>query len=138
MTRSSELSQRILSELEEPFEDNVFALLNSVGDGSGEQKELSGFIAALGWLVESDLVIAGLQRFIGNDRLLYDKQQSAILIGDLERWFRFDDAEGFWTLREGDIKTEKKPFIRLTELGLEEAGRVLDQRGYRWWDRDAR
>jgi len=48
-------------------------------------------------------------------------------------WFRFDTATVRWTLKMGDIKKSRIPAIRVTPKGTEEAIKVLERRGYRWW-----
>ena len=59
----TEMEQRVLSELEEFWEENVFAMLNTIIEPAGDAREVALLQQALRGLVERDYVVMGLQGF---------------------------------------------------------------------------
>jgi hypothetical protein len=129
----TEMEQRVLSELEEFWEENVFAMLNTVIEPAGDNSEVRLLQQALKGLVERDHVIMGFESFHPPNPETLSKQASLELISSLREWFKFDLEDPHWTLRKGDIKKDRMPMIYSTASGREKAFEILDQRGYQWW-----
>jgi hypothetical protein len=133
MNELTEMKQRVLSELEEFWEENVFAMLNTVIEPAGARSEVELLQQALKGLVEHDYIIMGFENFHPRNPERLSKQASLELIARLQDWFRFDLEDPHWTLRKGDIKKDRMPMIYSTASGREKAFEILDQRGYQWW-----
>ena len=133
MLNLSELGQRILAELEEFREENIFAMLNTVLDPAGMSQEINDLEHALFELAATGLVVMGYERRAFNDHLRLDKSLSLELISSMAAWFRFDASRSCWTIRTGDLRRTDLPMIFLTETGLLEANSILDEKGYQWW-----
>lgn len=133
MTDLTEIEQRVLAELEEAWEQNVFAMLNAIIDPTGDAREVVQLEDALRNLVERDYVVMGLEGFAPRNPEELSKPASLELISGLNDWFRFDPADPHWTLSRGDIKRERIPVIYLIAAGQEKAVQILTQRGYQWW-----
>jgi hypothetical protein len=133
MTDLTEMEQRVLAELEELWEENVFAMLNTIVDPTGDAHEVALLQRALQGLVERDYVTMGLEGFAPRNPEELGKSASLELLAGLDKWFRFDVADPHWTLRRGDIKKERIPVIYMTEAGRQKASEILTQRGYQWW-----
>lgn len=129
----TEMEQRVLSELEEFWEENVFAMLNTIIEPAGDAREVASLQQALRGLVERDYVVMGLQGFSPREQEKLERRTSLDLISDLGNWFRFDLVDADWTLSKGDIKKERIPAIYSTAAGRQKAIEILEQRGYQWW-----
>jgi hypothetical protein len=86
----TEMEQRVLSELEEFWEENVFAMLNTIIEPAGDAREVALLQQALRGLVERDYVVMGLQGFSPREQEKLERRTSLDLISDLGNWFRFD------------------------------------------------
>jgi hypothetical protein len=128
-----EWQQRILAELEERQEDNVFALLNTIETPRDDFAQLCGFKSALEQLIPAGTVLLGMEGFVPRNAQELDVSASLELLATLEKWFRFDETRSLWTLREGDLKTARIPFVFLTDDGLAKSREILEKRGYQWW-----
>jgi hypothetical protein len=135
MTELTEMEQRILAELEELWEENVFAILNTIIDPAGDAQEVVLLQQALKGLVERDYVAVGYEGFAPRAPEKLGKDASLILVSNLEDWFRFDAASSYWTLSRGDIKEERIPVIFSTTEARKKADQILSERGYQWWRR---
>ena len=133
MADLTEMEQRIVAELEEAWEQNVFSMLNTIVDPTGEAQEVASLQQALQRLVERDYVAIGLEGVARRNQEELEKSASLELISKLGDWFRFDSADPHWTLSKGDIKTERIPVIYLIAAGQQKAVEILTERGYRWW-----
>jgi hypothetical protein len=133
MTHLTEMEQRVLAELEEFWEENVFAMLNTIIDPTGDAQEPAFIQAALRGLVERDYVIMGFEGFVPSNPEKLGKEASLELVSNLNSWFKFDLAKPNWTLSKGDIKKERIPMIYSTVAGRQKAVEILTQRGYQWW-----
>jgi hypothetical protein len=132
-TDMTEMEQRVLAELEESWEQNVFAMLNTIIQPAGDDQEVAAFQQSLVGLVERDYIVIGLQVFYPREVEKFDKTASRELLAGLGDWFKFDAADSDWTLARGDIKKERIPIIFSTASGRQKADEILRQRGYRWW-----
>jgi hypothetical protein len=129
----TEMEQRVLAELEECGEQNIFAMLNTIIDPTGDAPEVTLLQQALQGLVERDYVTMGLEGFAPRNPEELGKAASLELLSCLGSWFRFDAADPHWTLSKGDIKKERIPAIYSTDAGHQKAVEILTQRGYQWW-----
>lgn len=136
MTMSSELLKiRLLATLEEPGEQNIYALLNTVLPGDGTPSALEAYAAALAGLLNSGHLELGLEDFYPRNAKLLPRDAGLELIARLPELFRFDGAASKWNVAAGEIHKQTIPFAKLTELGIIEARRILDDAGFKWWDR---
>jgi hypothetical protein len=133
MSDLTEMQQRIVAELEEAWEQNVFSMLNTIIDPTGDAREVSSFQQALQGLIERDHVIMGLEGVARRSQEELGKSASLELISNLGDWFRFDTADSHWTLSKGDFRKERIPMIYLSSAGQQKAVAILTQRGYQWW-----
>ncbi len=133
MTDLTEMEQRVLAELEEFWEENVFAMLNTIIDPTGDAHEVVLLQQALQDLVGRDDIIMGLEGFAPRNPEELGKSASLELLSSLGDWFRFDAADPHWTLSKGDIKKERVPVIYSTVAGRKKAVEILRRRGYQWW-----
>lgn len=133
MSQLDEVSLRILAELEEAGEENIFSMLNTIIEPKGVDTEVVAFKQALGILLTEGLVTLGLGT--SGSRTIEPKslQESQSLIADLNSWFRFDMSRRLWTLGQGDLREATIPEIRLTKAGRARSEKVLGERGYQWW-----
>ena len=127
-----ELGERILAVLDELGEDNVFALLNTIGSRTENKQELAAFKAAVLWLVQQSMVGLFMYKLASRARVL-DSEETSNLIYGLVDWFKFDPKENLWTVAEGDLRTSELPSLSITDQGLEASGVLLNKRGYNWW-----
>jgi hypothetical protein len=132
----TEMAQRVLSELEEIWDQNVFSMLNTVIAPNGDTAQLAEFRAALTALVERDYVLMGYEGFIPRSPEQLSKEESLEMIASLPEWFIFDEAERLWSLGKGSYNTVRYPAIHSTEGGRNKAFEILDRRGYQWWRED--
>lgn len=133
MADLTETEQRVLAELEEFWEENVFAMLNTIVDPTGDPSEVAMLQQALRGLVERDYVVMGFEGFVPRNPEKLGSEASLELVAKLGDWFKFDLADPHWTLSKGDIKKERIPAIFSTAAGREKASEVLNERGYQWW-----
>ena len=133
MTDLTEMEQRILAELEECGEQNVFSMLNTIVDPKGDATEVTLLQQALQGLVQRDYVIMGLEGIVRRNPEELGKAASLELLSQLGDWFRFDVVDPHWTLSKGDFRNERYPAIYSTAAGRKQAVEILTQRGYQWW-----
>lgn len=129
----TEIEQRVLAELQEFWVENVFSMINTIFDPTGDPSEVALLQQALKGLVERDCVVIGFEGFVPRDPEKLGKEQSLELVSNLGDWFRFDSANSFWTLSKGDIKKERIPAIFSNSEAREKAFDILEERGYQWW-----
>ena len=132
-TDLTEMEQRVLAELEEFWEQNVFAMLNTIIQPAGDAQEVAALQQSLVGLVERDYIVMGLEAFHPREVERFDKMASQELLASLGDWFKFDAADPPWTLARGDINKERIPIILSTASGRQKADEILRQRGYQWW-----
>lgn len=133
MTPFTEMEQRVIAELEEVWEQNIFSMLNTIVDPSGDPGEVGMLQEALKSLVERGFVAMGLEEFSPREQTKLDKQAALELVSRLGEWFRFDAETSFWTLSKGDFREVRYPVILSTAETREKAFQILDSRGYQWW-----
>lgn len=128
MTDLGEIAARVLSELEEAHEEDVATLINTVMTVSGEQKEVEALTAALLQLAQSDFVrIADEETGKKSERQSHDL--SITIIKTFAKGLVFDNREDIWSWDDA----RPQPCVMTTETGLEQARRILDERGHQWW-----
>jgi hypothetical protein len=136
MEEIGEIEQRILSELEEAWENDVCSILNTVYDPPSSAR-LTEFCNAARSLYERGLVRVTKYKF-GPDgytsRELPESEERALL-RSLEDQFGDLDEEGYWAYREPYSANVIRPQLLVTEVGHDLAFRLLDERGYQWWKR---
>jgi hypothetical protein len=128
-----EFEQRVLAELDEVWEDNVFSLLNSILDPTGEGSEVRTFVDAVASLIARDMVVLGWQSFYPSNTELLSKSASTALISALAEMFEFRQSDQHWGWRDGDMKVQRYPIVCATEKGHEWGRGFLNARGFRWW-----
>jgi hypothetical protein len=133
MVELTEMEQRVLAELEEVWEQNIFTMLNTIVDPSGDAQEIAVFQQALEGLIEHGYVVMGLERFSPREQTKLEKQAALELVSKLADWFRFDAATSYWTLSKGDFRKEPYPVVFSTTEARDIAFQILDERGYQWW-----
>src|SRR5215470_7772715 len=111
MTDLTEMEQRVLAELEEVWEQNIFSMLNTIIDPKGDPGEVETSQDALKGLVERDYVTMGYEGFVPKDPEELSKDASLALVSHLADWFRFDAGTSFWTLSKGDFRKARYPVI---------------------------
>jgi hypothetical protein len=133
MTDLTEMEQRVLAELEEFWEENVFSMLNTIVDPTGDASEAAMLQQALKGLVERGYVVMGFEGFVPRNPEKLGTKESLELVANLGDWFTFDVADPHWTLSKGDIKKERIPVIFSTAAARQKASEILNERGYQWW-----
>ncbi|MCR4265347.1 hypothetical protein [Nitratireductor sp. ZSWI3] len=131
MTALGEIEQRILSELEEAWENNVCSLMNTVYDPSSSA-DLTEFCDASRSLYERGLVRVTMD-MPGRSLELPESEERALL-RSLESWFGALDEDGQWGYGEEHSAVDAPvPQLLATEEGHELAFQLLERRGYQWW-----
>jgi hypothetical protein len=133
MADLSEMEQRVLAELEEAWRQNVFSMLNTIIDTTGDAQEVTLLQQALQGLVERDYAIMALEGFTPRNPEEFGKSASLELLSRLRDWFRYDAEDPHWTLSRGDFRKERYPVIASTVAGRQKAAEILKQRGHKWW-----
>ncbi|KAB2910828.1 MAG: hypothetical protein F9K29_24065 [Hyphomicrobiaceae bacterium] len=133
MADLTEMEQRVLAELQEFWVENVFSMINTIYDPTGDPHEVAMLQEALNGLVERDYVLMGFEGFVPRNPEKLGKKQSLELVSQLGDWFKFDSENSCWTLSKGDIKKERIPAIFSSAEAREKAFQILDERGYQWW-----
>ena len=133
MTELTEVEQRVLAELEEVWEQNIYTMLNTIIEPKGDPGEVEALQEALKGLVKRGFVTVGFEEFSPRNQAKLDKQAALELVSHLGDWFRFDAGTSFWTLSKGDFREVRYPVIFSTAEAREKAFQILDERGYQWW-----
>ncbi len=133
MTLLNEYAQRILSELEEAGQENVFAMLNTIIEPGGAEAEVEGFKELLSLLMDRGLITLGMSAFGRRTSKELEPRESPNLNAELQRWFRFDNRRNIWTLKDGILPSTSIPEIYLTPEGRQMSEAILVARGYQWW-----
>lgn len=128
-----EMEQRILAVLHESWQENIFALLNTIIEPRGDPQEPILLQHALKTLLEREHIQLGLEGFVPRNPERFSGENSLKLIADLSDWFNFDRGDPHWTLARGDIKKERIPIVYVTESGRQLAHEIQMTRGYQWW-----
>lgn len=133
MTDLTEYQQRILAELDETWEDNVFSLMNAAMQPAGAATEVFEFVAAIKDLIDRDFALLGWETFHPRNRSLLEKSPSIDLTSKLPDLFHFHDDAQLWKLRGGDMRKDRYPIVAVTDQGHEWGRGILNRRGFRWW-----
>lgn len=135
MSTLSELEMRILSELEEAGQEDVFTLMVTVMEPVGDASEVEQMCAALESLVSADFVRMSTE----HDTVLalreLPKDESLVVIAQLPPNLRFQADGSYWTdiRRTGRPFEDTFPYVLGTETGVAKALEILTERGYQWW-----
>lgn len=123
----NETLSRILAELEEAGEEEMVTLVNTVMPRTGESGELDMFSSALiDLIVSGDITAERRSRGRSLEPISPANEVRRTLSG-----FAFDRVEGFWV----DATKAFDVYVVASPAGLERARRILDERGYRWWNK---
>lgn len=133
MIEASELTQRILAELEHAGSDNLHSILNTVVRVSGAINEVETLKKSLGEIINHRLGYLALERMFPRSSVRLDEAASHRLVENLDGWFRFDETERYWTLGNGDPLKVPYPVLSLSDAGFALAREILGGRGNRWW-----
>jgi hypothetical protein len=133
MRKIGEIGQRILAELEETWEQNVYTVINTVY-GFPSHADLAEYCNAVRSLYEMGLVRITMDKVGWPQSRELPEEAERELLQSLEDWFSVHH-DGHWTYSGGDIKTATIPQLLVTEEGHDLAFRLLDERGYQWWKR---
>ena len=135
MTELSELEMRILSELEELWNENVPAMMNTVMKTTGNMSEVAQIQEALRNLLRQDLIEMHLSS-IPSGFVRQSSDEAADLIDGLSTHLNFVEESRYWT----DDRMSGPPYFQIpvpeivrTEKGREKGFELLDERGYQWW-----
>lgn len=135
MSTLSELEMRILSELEEAGQEDVFTLMVTVMNPSGEASEVEQVCEALTNLVRAGLVRMSVDRDAGLALRELPQDGSLTIIAQLPPNLRFQTEGSYWAdiRRTGRPFEDTFPYVLGTETGIARAFEILTERGYRWW-----
>jgi hypothetical protein len=135
MLEVSELSLRLLAELEEAQQQTITSLLNTVITPTGNSVELTLYREACLGLISGGHVRVAVA--FDENRRLKDESlaESVDLLNFYTSHFIFDGNQGLWLISDKAVlpRTASFPNLVLTEVGLSQAIAVLEERGYRWW-----
>ena len=128
MPEFSEYAARILANLEEAHAEEVCSTMNTVFAPTGSRDEVQTLQQSLTELVDLGLVDLAYDRWQGPFVEL-SKEQALTEIETFGDRLNFSQSEQSW---QWDTTN---PFIQIlaTELGVKDAERILDERGYEWW-----
>ncbi len=125
---TSEIADRILSELEEAGHEELVTLVNTVSARTGEDNERATFLDAIIHLVElGEIVIARESQ--GRPIKEISPQRSIDEARQATTAMVFDRSEGYWT----DLAKSFDVYAVALPGGLERARSLLHDRGYQWW-----
>ena len=133
MISADELSHRVLAELNEAWTENIFAMLNTIIEPTGQPAEVAAFTDALKSLVNKELALLAVEAFFPANPEPRTKIQSLDMLAKLGDWFTFDHKRTCWTLRNGELTKARIPVIKVTSLGRDVGWKLLEQNGYQWW-----
>jgi hypothetical protein len=134
MSDLTEIEQRILCTLEEAGQENVFRLINTILRPSGDDREVLELKRALKGLVERDFALMGWYGPHPNPAEKQPKEQSLAFLEGIEEWFSFDTNDNLWGLSKGTYGKIKCPAVFATRPARDVAFKILDERGYQWWE----
>lgn len=133
MKSLTEAAERILSELEEAGEQNIYAMLNTIIDPNGLSEQVNEFQEALRTLHQTGYITMGMEEFSPRIQQELPYAECSALIDDVKSWMTFDKADHLWSPSKGDYRTSQYPVIFVTPTGKAKAFEILDRRGYQWW-----
>ena len=127
MAEMSELEMRVLAELGESRLEYFPALANGVLEVAGTDEERERIRDAFEGLVGAELAVVGIEHEAPGSLEEFSKEHSLVLLADLAQHLKFDADQGKW------VGGDPWPQLVITEVGLTEADKVLETRGWRWW-----
>lgn len=123
----SPLERDVLAALEEAGEENVAALLNTVGAKAHSVIDVEKVKTALMCLLDQGLLEIALRRDESSRRWLPLRRiESAVLIGQLGVLLFWSASEGIWKWESSSPRMN----IILTEAGLAASRQILAEYGY--------
>ena len=125
----SELERRILANLNEAGEENASALLNSTLRCSGEEMEVTRYLAALRGLYSHGLIEFATSRDGSTLKwnVLARDHETAKIIDELYAQMTWESGSQIWRWN----CDKPRLVILLTEIGIEESHDILDIFGWR-------
>jgi hypothetical protein len=137
VTVLSELEQRILSELEEAWAEQVTTIANAVFPPNGAPAEIDENTKALANLVNADLVKMSVDFDDAKKLRPLSKEESLEVINSVPSEFELARAGGNWAWKKFRLPLKpcevQIPEILATQTGLVKAREILEERGYQWW-----
>jgi hypothetical protein len=127
MAEMSELEMRVLAELGESRLEYFPALANGVLEVAGKDEEREQIKNAFENLVGAELAVVGIEREAPGSLDEFSKEHSLGLLADLAQHLKFDADQGKW------VGSDPWPQLVITDVGLTEADKVIETRGWRWW-----
>jgi hypothetical protein len=141
-----EYADRLLCEMHDlGGGDDVFSMFNTIlttwRRKTGKHIDPANDLAELGNSCEAvkQLFQAGhIQLFMegpgAGRRATVPDADAAQWLKDLPSWFKYDETSHFWASARGGWREVAWPAFDFTEEGYRAAEKVLDERGWRWWD----
>ena len=133
----TELEMRILSELEEGYQSFPL-LMNKVTNRKGTSDEIAAVQGALASLMESGLVSIEMSS-IPTGFFAISEQEARREIAEISEHLTLNAETGVWK----DDREIGPPYFQIprpevvcTDAGYQEALRILEERGMRWWQED--
>lgn len=135
MERLTEMELRILATLEEAWEDDICTILNTVYTPPSSA-DLTEYCDAARSLYGHGLVRVTTYKYgpRGHASKELPENVERELLRSLESWFGGLNDKGGWIYREKYSEQFEMPQLLVTEEGHDLAVRVLDKRGYQWWE----
>lgn len=130
----TEFAQRVLTELEEVWNQDIGVLINAIQIPGSNEERLVAFERALSELVYAGYVELGMETFSPLNYDVLAKEQSVELCSNLGAWLSRNGNDP-WKVGSGDRRVGTYPAALITEAGLVEARNILRNRGYQWWRR---
>jgi N-acetylglucosamine kinase-like BadF-type ATPase len=134
MSKLSETAQRILGEMEEFQYEDVYNLINAIQKPSGAASEVAEFVAAVRELLREEMVTFALDDWKNDDVKWINTMEAMKILKTPEELFVFDIEGSIWTTATGDYRTAIRPSLQTTDKGNEVAFKIVDERGYKWWE----
>lgn len=135
MNSLAEWELRIIAELEELGNENVPAIMNTVGMGTGAASEIDAMKAALVSLIEGGFAEIQMTSMPDGTHLL-SRHDALAEISRLSEHLAYVTGSKHWT----DIRMSGPPYFQTpipeivrTGSGLTKGIAVLEERGYKWW-----
>lgn len=129
-----EMSQRILSELEEAWAENVVSTLNTVIKPQGNQEELARYLESLRRLVQAKLVVMATETGTIYSLEELDVENSLRLIDSMHSEMAYNKAESIWN----GLDKFNYPHIVATDTGHARAQEILENEAINGGDKETK
>ncbi len=136
-----ELVQRILCELDDLKDCELLALANTIltiwrrktGNDINPVNDISqivDFCNAAKRVFKLGYVTVFMERLTERNQPV-SKDDAAVVLENMEDWFEYNPQTSLWART---MVVNEHPSFEITDEGEIAARKVLDARGYRWWD----